>query len=145
MRFGYVVENNKLKWSKTGLWLQQISTQALVRLAWRDPKFAEGLSENLLSRCEAVKKLLGTTDNLFFVLDVDPVSNMISVTAPIVYEEDGTIAMHFDFYDEAIRDSAWPSATLDADVFYGVCHYSVPKDMRIGDKAKAGKRLILPD
>ena len=74
-----------------------------------------------------------------YMMDVDPPSNTICLTVPIVYKETGSVEMNFKEYDKAVKERGWPVIVVNVDEFesfdlVNVNNVGALAEMRVADR-----------
>ena len=108
MRLGVDTANGLTKKGKLALWIDDVKRQCLIELIWGNPSIQMPVSQETLDIMNAVRMKLKLHSIHWYVLDLDVLSNTVTVSPPIMDEATGRISFDYQLYDERIKREGWP-------------------------------------
>lgn len=134
MRLGVDLSNGLTKKGKLAIWIGEASRQCLFQMIFADPRLAVPVEEYVLDILHAVRLRLKLKSLYWYIMDLDVLSNTITLCPPIMNGETGEIDFRFDHYDMKVKKEGWPAIVLEVSPLWGFALCSVKTINPLGEK-----------
>lgn len=119
MRIGVQMNpNGKIGMSRLGLYLDDMKKQCLLRFIFKAQQIAIPVSQKIMDSLNNTRQALGLDEVHWYCMDIDPLSNTMTITPPLL-DEDKRVIFDWDKYDVKVKREGWPALVLDMEPLWG--------------------------
>ncbi len=122
MRLMMNMRNGEAKHTPMALYLLEVKKYTLFYLLWKDftesPEAAQ--SDRFARFGKACWEKLGIDPGGAILLEIDAFTNTVALCAPAYDDKTGKVIFDRDWYDQAVRDKAWPVSIMLVDDVVGM-------------------------